>query len=153
MLSSRMVAILCLFFTFANMMPAPGHFLVETEDDGRLMLVCKGHGTYSSQYMILTMICPQLSTRIQTWKTKRINASVGTADRGHTMDKHLNAWVEIACGRALQVCVFIFNTFCFRISLNYFIVDNGNDFLCKGGNCDDQLTDVSSAFSSPFFSG
>ena len=38
-------------------------------------------------------------------------------------------------------------------SLNYFIVDNGNDFLCKGGNCDDQLTDVSSAFSSPFFSG
>ena len=53
MLSSRMVAILCLFFTFANMMPAPGHFLVETEDDGRLMLVCKGDGTYSLQYMIL----------------------------------------------------------------------------------------------------
>ena len=40
MLSSRVVEILCLFFTFANMMPAPEHFLVETEDDGRLMLVC-----------------------------------------------------------------------------------------------------------------
>ena len=31
------------------MMPAPGHFLVETkdEDDGRLMLVCIGDGIYS----------------------------------------------------------------------------------------------------------
>ena len=54
MLSSRMVAILCLYFTFANMMPAPGHFLVETEDedDGRLMLVCIGDGTYPLQCMI-----------------------------------------------------------------------------------------------------
>jgi len=32
---------------------------------------------------------------------------VETADRGHTMDKHSNAWVENACGRALQVSVFI----------------------------------------------
>ena len=34
-------------------------------------------------------------------------AWVETADRGHTMDKHSNAWVENACGRALQVSVFI----------------------------------------------
>ena len=40
-----------------------------------------------------------------------------------------------------------FQAGCFRISL-----DNGNDFLCMGGNCDDRLTDVS-PFNSQFFSG
>ena len=63
----------------------------------------------------------------------------------------MHGWKLLAAGHFKYV--FSFNTFCFRFSLNYFIVDNGNDFLCKGGNCDDQLTDVSSAFSSPFFSG
>ena len=42
-MSARIVAILFLFFSFTKMMPAPEHFLVETEDgeDGRWQHIVK----------------------------------------------------------------------------------------------------------------
>ena len=49
-MSARIVAILFLFFSFTKMMPAPEHFLVETEDgeDGRYWY-CKVDSSFTSR--------------------------------------------------------------------------------------------------------